>query len=199
MRAGSGLGVLRPKAHDGQHLDVRRNLELAQILDVGLKIIGLENAADLVDLHLQRMLRDRDAQNPRRRERRELRRLSGRHLARTRRKHEADGVDLASAAARHRVGTGDAANLDPHGAECSHLSCTVRAAARISRAVPRDRRATISAVPISASAVAEPAHRRGIGGVATPLSATAGQPAASAARARRSAAAPPARSAGRGS
>ena len=94
MRAGSGFGVLRPKRTTGKHLDVRGNLQFAQILDVGLKIIRLENPADLIDLHLQRMLGHGDAQNSGRRQRRQLRRLAGRHLARAGRKHETDGVDI---------------------------------------------------------------------------------------------------------
>ena len=112
---------LAAEAHDRQHLDVRGDLQFAQILDVGLKIIGLENAADLVHLHLQRMLRDRDAQDARRRERRELRRLSGRHLPRAGREHEADGIHIGRRGGADRIGTGDAANLDPHRCKCSHL------------------------------------------------------------------------------
>ena len=112
---------LAAEPHDRKHLDVRRDLELAQILDIGLKIVGLQHAADLVDLHLQRMLSDRDAQDSGRRERRELRRLPRRHLPRARREHEPDRVHPGLGRGADRIGAGDAANLDEHGAECSHL------------------------------------------------------------------------------
>ena len=105
MRAGSGLGVLRPNRTTGSTLMCARNLEFAQILDVGLKIIRLEHAADLVDLHLQRMLSDGDAQDARRRECRELRRLARRDLPRARREHEADRVDLGGRGGADGVGS----------------------------------------------------------------------------------------------
>jgi hypothetical protein len=59
-----GIRRLAAEAHDGKHLDMRRNFQFAQILDVGLKIVRLENSANLVDLHLQRVLCHRDAQMP---------------------------------------------------------------------------------------------------------------------------------------
>ena len=121
MRGGSGFGVLRPKRTTGSTLMCERNLQFTQILDIGLKIIRLENAADLVHLHLQRMLGDRDSQDSGRRERRELRRLSGRHLPRARGEHEADSIHIGRGGGADCIGTGYAANLDPHRYECSHL------------------------------------------------------------------------------
>ena len=118
---GQGIRRFAAESHDRQHLDVRRNLQFAQILDVGLKIIRFEDPANLIDLHLQRMLSHRDAQYSRRRQRRQLRRLARRHLPRAGRKYEAYGIDVGISRRADRIRAGDAANFDPHGAECSHL------------------------------------------------------------------------------
>ena len=163
MRPGKGFGVLRPKRTTGSTLMCARNFQLAQVLDVGLKIIRLEDAANLIDFHLQRMLRDGDAQNSRRRQRGELRSLARRDLPRARREYESDGVDVGIRRRADRIRTGDAAYLDPHGAECSHLGFTVRVVANISagaalRIIAAHQRRADQRQPIP-----QAPHARGIG------------------------------------